>query len=84
VKPPIESIQYLVDVFIEGGYAENDEDCRHLDEIHGWLMWEKDTALGIDGFDLAGMALPKLEAPEGPKREIDMPGRQHLDGKVSE
>lgn len=49
MKLPIDSIQYLVDVFIEGGYAEDDEDCRHLDEIHAWLMWEKDTAAVIDG-----------------------------------
>lgn len=38
--PPIESIQYLVDVFIEGGYAE-DEDLDHLDAIHMWLRSEE-------------------------------------------
>lgn len=43
MNPPIDSIQYLVDVFIENGYAEDDEDCHHLDEIHAWLQWEKDT-----------------------------------------
>ena len=42
MNPPIDSIQYLIDVFIEGGYAEDDEDCRHLDEIHAWLQWQKD------------------------------------------
>lgn len=40
VIPPIESIQYLVDVFIEGGYAE-DEDLDHLDAIHYWLRDEE-------------------------------------------
>ena len=38
--PPIESIQYLVDVFIEGGYAE-EEDLDHLDAIHMWLRDEE-------------------------------------------
>lgn len=38
--PPIESIQYLVDVFIEGGYAE-EEDLDHLDAIHLWLRDEE-------------------------------------------
>lgn len=38
--PPIESIQYLVDVFIEGGYAE-EEDLDHLDAIHMWLRSEE-------------------------------------------
>lgn len=37
---PIESIQYLIDVFIEGGYAE-EEDLDHLDTIHMWLRSEK-------------------------------------------
>lgn len=38
--PPIESIQYLMDVFIEGGYAE-EEDLDHLDAIHMWLRDEE-------------------------------------------
>lgn len=38
--PPIDSIQYLVDVFIEGGYAE-EEDLDHLDAIHMWLRDEE-------------------------------------------
>lgn len=38
--PPLESVQYLVDVFIEGGYAE-DEDLDHLDAIHMWLRSEE-------------------------------------------
>lgn len=38
--PPIDSIQYLIDVFIEGGYAE-EEDLDHLDAIHMWLRDEE-------------------------------------------
>lgn len=40
MKVPIESIQYLLDVFIEGGYAE-DEDLDYIDDIHEWLEDEK-------------------------------------------
>ena len=40
MRVPLESIQYLVDVFIEGGYAE-DEDLDHLDAIHMWLREEE-------------------------------------------
>lgn len=43
---PLESIQYLFDVFIEGGYAE-EEDIPHLDEIHAWLLWEHDTRRNV-------------------------------------
>lgn len=39
IRPPIESIQYLLDVFIEGGYTENDEDIRHIDQIYEWLQY---------------------------------------------
>lgn len=38
--PPIESIQYLIDVFIEGGYAE-EEDIDHLDAIFMWIESEE-------------------------------------------
>ena len=41
MRVPIESIQYLVDVFIEGGYAE-EEDLDHLDAIYMWLREEED------------------------------------------
>ena len=41
VLPPIESIQHLFDVFIEGGWAE-EEDLPHLDQIHSWLEGTKD------------------------------------------
>lgn len=42
MRIPVESIQYLIDVFIEGGYAE-DEDHDHLDAIHEWLREEEKT-----------------------------------------
>ncbi|SRR6266498_3242406 len=41
MRVPLESIQYLIDVFIEGGYAE-EEDLDHLDAIHMWLREEED------------------------------------------
>lgn len=37
IEIPIESIQYLLDAFIEGGYAET-EDIPHLDRVHEWLQ----------------------------------------------
>lgn len=40
MRVPIESIQYLLDVFLEGGYAE-DEDLEYIDDIHEWLEDEK-------------------------------------------
>lgn len=39
MKTPIDSIQYLLDVFIEGGYAE-EEDLEHIDAVHSWLKEE--------------------------------------------
>lgn len=45
MEPPFKSIQYLLDVFIENGYAE-EEDVPHLDEIHSWLWWNKDIEGG--------------------------------------
>lgn len=40
MRVPIESIQYLLDVFIEGGYAE-DEDLEYIDDVYEWLEDEK-------------------------------------------
>ena len=36
-NPPVESIQYLLDVFIEGGWTE-EEDVEHIDRIDEWLQ----------------------------------------------
>lgn len=35
--PRLESVKYLLDVFIEGGYAE-DDDVQHIDAVYGWLV----------------------------------------------
>lgn len=35
--PVVESLRYLVDVFVEGGYAEP-EDEMHLTAVHRWLF----------------------------------------------
>jgi hypothetical protein len=34
--PTIDSIQYLLDVFIEGGYTEEGDEV-HLNVVHRWL-----------------------------------------------
>jgi hypothetical protein len=36
--PRLESVKYLLDWLIEGGYAEDAEDERHLNAVHGWLV----------------------------------------------
>lgn len=40
MKVPVESIKYLLDVFIESGYYE-DEDEDHVDAIDAWLKHEQ-------------------------------------------
>ena len=36
--PRLHSVEYLLDWLIEGGYAHNDEDVRHLNAVYEWLM----------------------------------------------
>lgn len=47
--PTIESLRYLFDVFIEGGFAEDAEDEFHLDAIFRWF--ESASRSGSSGGD---------------------------------